>query len=120
MFEEKKVPTSLWARAQNINTQEVLLAKEIAAFQSECVHSFVGVMGYDPAYSPRVDEPGKGTEVIKYFHCSKCCFDKPIGHPFSTCWKCGGKMVLDHQEQYGMDRVQIHKCCNCGHEYDTT
>ncbi|EKE20949.1 MAG: hypothetical protein ACD_7C00419G0004 [uncultured bacterium] len=120
MFDEKNTPPVLWERAKVVEGLIIDLQREIAEMQKICDHSFENVMGYDKTYAPRVDERGRGDDVIKHFHCTLCCLDKPIYHPFMQCWKCGGKMAPDHQELYGGDRVHIHKCKNCGHEYDTT
>lgn len=93
----------------------------ITEFKKDCNHSWEPVKSFDSGYSPRVDGLGKGEKIITHFFCPKCVSRKPIeGVPSTICRKCGGKMKHNGQEMCGQDRVHLHKCEDCGHEYDTT
>ena len=98
------------------------LKKMIEEFQRICPHDYEKIMRFDEEYCGRVDDQGRGQNVYMGKICKKCgLFEpRPKGHPWQICHKCGGRMRHDHQELYGQDRVNIHKCQACGHEYDTT
>ena len=121
MFEQVNTPQVLWGQAEQINQMSAALYAKIKKLQKECQHAWEKVMEYDPNFSPRADGRDRGGDVIKEFHCLTFKARKPLkGFPWQVCRKCGGRMEYDHRELYGMDRVHIHKCGSCGHEYDTT
>ena len=120
MFNLENVPASYYAEASNLNNQVEALQKKIVEFQRCCAHEpKKAIMLFKADYRPRLDST-TGSRVIDHFHCERCELDIPIDLPFRQCWKCGGKMNYDRQEQYGMDRASVYKCENCSHEYDTT
>ena len=121
MIDLNTVPSELSEEAKKLNDEKSALLKKIADIQSACTHDWKPVKEYYRNYSPRVDGMNVGAEVIKEFHCILCKKLVPIqGTPSQICRKCGGKMNYDHREMCGQDRVYIHKCEKCGHEYDTT
>lgn len=121
MIDLRKIPLCFQTRAIELNVQEQALLDQARVLQNQCDHSWMGMKARDPEYSPRVDGRGVGAEVIKYFRCEKCNLHKPFnGLPFDVCHMCGGRMLRDREERYGDARVFVHKCENCGHEYDTT
>lgn len=110
----ENVPPSLQHQAKQ-------LAEEIKRTQESCPHSFEKVMGKDSTYSPVVGRRCNDWSVIKEFWCPLCNLRKPFRElPYMVCHQCGSEMKKDHTEQYGGERVTIHKCVSCGHEYDTT
>lgn len=121
MFKKEDVSPGLWNEVEKLNQKIVHFQRDIKAAQDACCHAWNRIMQYDPNYSPRLDDRSKGQHVIKEFHCPVCNLRRPlVGLPFQVCHKCGGKMKHDRTEQCGMDRAFIHKCEDCGHEYDTT
>lgn len=97
------------------------LQASIEQIQKTCEHKLDPVMTYDITYCSRVDGYGVGAQVIKEFRCAKCNLCKPIeGYSFTICRMCGGEMKVDHWEPFDGERVTIHKCVSCRHEYDTT
>jgi hypothetical protein len=121
MFEQKSVPSVMWKQAEAINTLAVCLEKQILALQRTCsLHQWKKVTAWDPKYSPRVDGLSTGANVIMGYRCVLCAVFKPlIGAPYDICWLCGGKMENVGHTFYGEDSVHIHRCRDCGKEYDT-
>ncbi len=119
---EKDIPKQFLEQYHNLKSLEEQFIIILTAFQDNCPHEWEKIMEYNSNYSPRVDGLGVGGDVLVGWRCKPCNAFKPRPDklPFNICYKCGGKMKLDHSEYCGQDRVFIHKCVECGHEYDTT
>ncbi len=120
---EQGIPDGFLGWYEDIKKAEEKFVSQLSAFQNSCSHEWEKVMEYDKDYSPRVDGIGVGGDVLIGWRCKLCKNFKPrpVGSPFKICHKCGGEMKFDHSE--GIDagiRAHIHKCVDCGHEYDTT
>lgn len=114
MFNLKDIPPELQESAR-------LLARQVKEKQDKCPHEFQKIMVRDPNYCPGLNRPSIVWEVIKEFHCPLCNLSKTFNEiPWKVCHKCGGQMKSDGTTHYGEDRVYIHKCTDCGHEYATT
>lgn len=114
MIDIKTVPPLLQGQVKTLSSQ----IKEI---QQSCPHDFQKIMDYDEGYSPRVDGYEVRVKIIKELHCPLCNLRKKFSEiPWRICHCCSGTMKIDHTEQFDGQRVTIHKCTSCGHEYDTT
>lgn len=121
-LENKDIPEEFLEEYQNIKDQEEQFVMRLTVFQGSCQHEWEKVMVYDENYSSMVGQRTFGEDVLSGWCCKKCKLFKPRPDrlPFRICHKCGGKMKFDHSEYCGQDRIFIHKCEECGHEYDTT
>lgn len=114
MFDIAHIPPELQPAAK-------LLEEQIKETQKNCTHVFGNIMGRDPFYSPRIHRGMGDWKVIKEQRCPLCNLSKVFNEvPYRVCHQCGGAMKIDHTEQCAGERVTIHKCEVCGHEYDTT
>ncbi len=127
----KDCPEDLYLRRrakQVIDLQERLHKEEsdllelIEEFQAKCAHeAMVEVRKHDFDYCARVDGLSVGgLSVLLGRKCPVCKIFKPRkeGSPSEVCYKCGGDMKFDRNEEYCGDSAHIHKCTVCGHEYD--
>lgn len=109
-------------KRKEIEQVEKKLSDLVKRIKEECSHSWEKVTKYDPDYSPRVDRQNMGANIFVGQVCISCGNFNPRKDklPFVICYLCGDKMEHDRTELFGQDRVFIHKCQSCGHEYDTT